>query len=299
MVIEYFIPKNTQVIFVSDMYVSDYPLGGAELTTEAIIEKSPYKVFKLHSASLTEKIVKENKDKYWILTNWSGSPQEGLISLVNEKCRFSFVEYDYKLCRYRSSHLHELQEKKSCNCHNEKHGKFVEAFYSRAEFVYFMSEGQRQEYFRLFPRMKQNENKYIIQSSVWTDKHLETLRNLRETSKENKINKWAVLSGATWIKDQQGTEQYCKNNNIEYDLIGGLPYEDFIKKLSQYRGLIFKPKGFDTAPRIVIESKLLGLKLDLNSNVQHSTESWFSGSIEETEAYLNSAGERFWSKIKL
>ena len=42
------IPDDCQIVFVSDMFVDDY-VGGAELTTEALIESSPFKVFKLKS----------------------------------------------------------------------------------------------------------------------------------------------------------------------------------------------------------------------------------------------------------
>ena len=46
------VPEDAEVIFVSDMFVEDY-VGGAELTSEAIISSSPLKVFKLHSKDVT------------------------------------------------------------------------------------------------------------------------------------------------------------------------------------------------------------------------------------------------------
>ena len=59
--------------------------------------------------------------------------------LVQSNCKYSVIEYDYKYCKYRSSHLHYLTTKEQCNCHLEKHGKWVAAFYKRAEHVFFMS----------------------------------------------------------------------------------------------------------------------------------------------------------------
>jgi len=42
------IPAEAKVVFVSDMFVEDY-VGGAELTSEALIQSSPFTVYKLHS----------------------------------------------------------------------------------------------------------------------------------------------------------------------------------------------------------------------------------------------------------
>ena len=46
------IPGTCEVVFVSDMFVEDY-VGGAELTTQALIDTSPFEVYKLHSRDVT------------------------------------------------------------------------------------------------------------------------------------------------------------------------------------------------------------------------------------------------------
>ena len=46
------IPASAQVVFVSDMFVEDY-VGGAELTSQALIDSSPLEVFKLHSRDVS------------------------------------------------------------------------------------------------------------------------------------------------------------------------------------------------------------------------------------------------------
>ena len=289
---EFVIPTNTEIIFVADLFASEYT-GGAELTTEAIISYGNKKVFRLHSESLTPEIVEANKDKYWVLCNWSSSPIEGRIQLVQSNCRYSIIEYDYKYCKYRSSHLHFLSTKNACDCHLDRHGKWVAAFYKRAEHIFFMSSGQKNEYIKFFPELEKNSK---ILSSVWTKKDIEKLEILRNT--RNPKNKWAILKGGSWIKAQQQTETYANLKGIEYELIGNLPYEEFLKKLSEYKGLIFHPAGFDTCPRLVIEAKLMGLDLDLNDNVQHSNEEWFrTDNIFDTISYLEDCYNKFWKVI--
>lgn len=291
---EFVVPSDAEVIFVADLFEEDY-IGGAELTTEAIISMSPgRRVFKLHSRSLTPELVLRNKDKHWVLCNWTGASREGLSALVLEGCKFTCVEYDYKYCRFRSSHLHKLQTGQPCDCHTQKN--FAGALYRKAQNLFFMSEGQKEEYFRLFPSMKTWTSNVEVLSSVWKEQDLKEILLIGSEHKKYD-DKWAVLSGGSWIKNQKATEEYCKTSGFSYDLLGGLPYKDFLKRLGEYKGLVFHPAGFDTCPRLVVEAKLLGLQLDLNDNVQHRNEPWFSGSLDDTLSYLKTSGSRFWSKL--
>ena len=292
---EYVIPKQTQVVVVNDFFVSDLQ-GGAELTTEALVSYSPYQCFKLHSKSVTEELVRANKEKYWILCNYSQVPKEVLIELVQSGVRYSIVEYDYKYCKYRSSHLHELQERKPCDCHLQENGRFVRGLMKRAKTTHFMSYDQMEIYKSLFPDMKVWGNT-TVQSSTWTIEHLDKLKSLRENI-TNVSKKWVVLGGGSWIKNQQATEEYCRSQGISYDVLGNLPYEQFIEKLSSYSCLCFHPMGFDTCPRLVVEAKLLGLYLELNNNVQHAQEEWFKDkSAEEVDAWLRTRGKHFWNLV--
>jgi hypothetical protein len=45
---EFIVPKNTKVVFVNDFYTNEVQ-GGAELTTDVIMNASPHKIFKIHS----------------------------------------------------------------------------------------------------------------------------------------------------------------------------------------------------------------------------------------------------------
>ncbi|NBP57725.1 hypothetical protein EBU71_14565 [bacterium] len=289
---EYFIPPSTEVIFVADFFASDIT-GGAELTSEALIKTCQKKWFKVHSHSLNSSMIIKNKDKLWILFNWSGLNFNIIANLVTNNCNVIVIEYDFKYCQYRSSHLHRLQTKENCNCHTTDYGKFVANFYRYAKHVFFMSEKQKEQYDFLFPEIK---IKGTILSSIWNDSDFKVFRNIRANRKTN--NKWAILKGGSWIKNQQVTEEFAKSNNLEYELIGGLPYEEFLMKLGSFKGLIFHPAGFDTCPRLVVEAKLMGLELSLNDNVQHKDESWFNSSITEIEEYLLDGPDRFWRVLQ-
>jgi hypothetical protein len=285
---EFFIPPATEVIFVADLFASDFT-GGAELTSEAIINKCPKPFFKLHSHSLTSQMATKNKDKTWVLLNWKGADIQAILTLFQNQSKIYFVEYDYKYCQFRSSHFHKLQTGKDCDCHLTQHGNMISAFYQASKHIFFMSQKQKEQYDILFPNVKLNAT---VLSSIWNEKDFQTFRDIRINRIRNE--KWAILKGGSWIKNQQATEAYAKANGLEYDLIGGLPYEQFLLELGKYKGLIFHPSGFDTCPRLVIEAKLMGLDLDLNDNVQHKDEEWFNKSIPEIEEYLIDGPARFW-----
>lgn len=300
----YHIPNTVQFIFVADLFADEY-LGGAELTTEAIYNSCPGEAFKIHSSSVTPELINKNLDKHWILCNWTQISLACVSELVNKKAKYSVIEYDFKICRFRSPQLHFMQTNNTeeCNCHELKFqgpaGILVDRFYSLAQHVFFMSEKQAEYYKNNTKFLSQVfDSKCSVLSSVWSNEDIEFINNLYAERQDLAIkDKWAVLSGGTWIKNQAGVEAYCKRKGMQYDLIGGLPYREFLKKMSEYKGLVFHPAGFDTAPRIVIEAKLLGLELDLNHHVLHKDESWFVGTREECLEFLLSFSNRIWSKL--
>ena len=52
-------------IFVADAFSEDY-IGGAELSTDALIAKTSRKIEKVKSHLLTSDYVEENRDSVWI-----------------------------------------------------------------------------------------------------------------------------------------------------------------------------------------------------------------------------------------
>ena len=60
---------SSDIVFVSDMFLEDYG-GGAEKSTEALYETSPYKTFKLKSNELTQELIQQGTGKYWVFFNY-------------------------------------------------------------------------------------------------------------------------------------------------------------------------------------------------------------------------------------
>ena len=94
------IEPDCEVIFVADMFASEYA-GGAELTTQALVDSSPLKVGLLKSPNVTMALLEEHQDKFWIFGNYAALNLE-IIPTIVANLNYSILEYDYKYCQYRS-----------------------------------------------------------------------------------------------------------------------------------------------------------------------------------------------------
>ena len=289
------IPEECDIVFVADMFAEDYA-GGAELTTQALIDSSPFTVFKLHSKDVSEKMLQQGHLKHWIFGNFSAMDMN-LIPTIVANMSYSILEYDYKYCRYRSPEKHLAAEKKECDCHEDIYGKMMSAFFQGSRSLWWMSEMQMEHYHEKFPFLREKAN--TVLSSVFDESFFLKAKMLREKYRNTEKTKWAILGSNSWIKGVDDAKNWCDEKGHEYEVLWGLPYDEVLEKLAQSRGLVFLPLGGDTCPRMVIEAKVLGCELHLNDNVQHKDELWFdTDDMEDTESYLYAARDRFWNGIK-
>lgn len=287
------IDQDTEVIFVADLFVDQYS-GGAELTTEALIEKCPVKYQKILSRDLTIQVLEQGHSKHWIFGNFSGMDQQ-LIPTIVANLSYSILEYDYKFCKYRSIEKHRYAEGKDCDCDDAQHGKMVSAFFYGAKSLYWMSEGQQQIYHEKFPFLSDKHN--TVLSSVFSDEFFVLIKQIREKNKDQEREGWIVLGSSSWIKGADQAEEWCKSNKVNYEVVWVLPHHELLEKLSKAEGFVYLPEGNDTCPRMVIEAKLLGCKLEINDYVQHKDEEWFTtDNTLEIEQYLYGSRELFWRK---
>ena len=289
------IPESAKVVFVSDMFVEDY-VGGAELTTQALIDAAPFEVYKLRSKDVTMQLLQQGAQKFWVFGNFT-QMNPNLIPTIVANLRYSVVEYDFKFCRLRSpeKHLHEVGT--ACDCANQMTGKLISAFYHGSMGLFWMSEKQKDAFMVRFPFLENNEN--IVLSSIFDKTTLGFLQQLKAKYTTVEKTKWIVLGSDSWIKGADQAEKWCKDNGKDYEVVWGLPYNDVLDKLAQAKGFVYLPKGGDTCPRMVIEAKLLGCELVLNDYVLHRDEEWFtSDDPEMIESYLYAAPGLFWNALQ-
>jgi len=283
--------EEAEVVFVADLFREEYA-GGGELTTDALLQTTPYKTHCLKSSDLNVNLIQQGVQKTWVFFNFRAM-DHNLIPAIIQNLYYFVVEYDYKFCQYRSLELHHRQTGKNCDCHEQQIGKIITTFYTGANHLFFMSEQQRLIYLTRFPFLDENSS---VLSSVFDIKDLEFIESLRN-SREGDNGKWAIVDGNSWIKGINEITDLLSKMDEPYELLGGLPYSDLLRTLSEFKGLAARPLGHDTCPRLVIEAKLLGLDLMINENVQHKDEEWFNLDLDGIEAYLLAGHERFWNQI--
>ena len=173
------IDEEAKIIFVSDLFVEDY-VGGAELTSEALISKSPFKIQKVKSKDIHMDLLEQGHDKYWIFGNFAALDMQ-LIPTIVANLSYSILEYDYKYCRYRSPEKHEASENTPCDCHEQMNGKMISAFYYGAKSLWWMGEKQEARYHDKFPFLSEINN--VVLSSVFDDQFFLAVKILKKKYK--------------------------------------------------------------------------------------------------------------------
>ena len=287
--------EQAKHVFVSDMFASQY-IGGAELSLQTLINKSPEHSVEINSDGVTEKTLEFYKDSNWVFGNYASLKADVMNQLINKGISYSVVEFDYKFCRFRNLELHEVMENKPCDCMTGDHGQLVQKFLSSASTVFFMSKKQMEIHLEYLKDL--DPEKCVVLSSVFEEKTIDKIRDLREKYSKEKKPFWAVCGSPHWVKNAGAAKNWCAENNVDFVELNNMPYDQVLETLAAAKGLCFLPAGADTCPRLVIESKLLGCELVLNEHVQHTDEEWFNtDDLDKTEEYLKSVSERFWQAV--
>lgn len=274
--------------FVADLFIDEY-VGGAELTTNAImLSNKESEIKRVKCRDITEDLINDNLDHHWIICNFASlDPKYKLV--FAKVANYSIIEYDYKFCSFRSPELHKLSTGSDCDCTQRSDNKINLVFYGRAQRIWFMSSKQRDVFYEQVKTIK--PEKTFVLSSIFSDGDLRFINSLKDNEKNNK---YLILKSNSWIKGTNECVSYAKQNNLQFELVSGLKYHELLIKMSLSKGLIFRPLGSDTCPRIVIEAKLLGCDLKLNDYVQHKDEDWFTGDIKKCCNYLSTRTKIFW-----
>tara|TARA_R110000851_G_scaffold60526_2_gene139582 strand:+ start:3474 stop:5576 length:2103 start_codon:yes stop_codon:yes gene_type:complete len=287
--------EDVEYIWVSDFFAEQIT-GGAEMSLQALMDKCPDEFARFNSNSLTESIIDQFKDKKWIFGNIAHLEPSIRDMILEKNIDYTFIEFDYKFCEYRNPLLYENLEDEKCDYASTDLGQAMAKFVNGSTQTFFMSQKQKDIYLNSLSDL--DENKLYVLSSIFEDEFFSKIDQLREQQDDASRDKWIVLGSRSWVKGSAESEQYCKNNNMDYEVVFDLTHEELLSKMSTAKGICFKPTGLDTCPRFVIEAKLLGCELELNENVQHLEEDWFkSEDVEKTVAYLKQRPSEFWSRV--
>ena len=283
----------SKVVFVADLFANQF-IGGAELTTEALIEACPFESIKVNAKDVTIETLQSYQDCFWVFGNFSQLNMELIPSIVGN-IKYNVLEYDYKFCKYRSIEKHKHETTHECDCHEQHLGKMVSAFYYGASKVFWMSGKQEDRYVERFPFL---EDKGRVLGSVFSKDDLQMLQFLK-TDTDKGDGPTLIQDSESWIKGTQEAIDFCNESGLEYEKFAGLSRIALLNKVATASAFCFLPLGGDTCPRIVIEAKVLGCPTFLNDNVQMADKAWFShGTPDSILEHLRDLPTRFWNEIK-
>jgi hypothetical protein len=116
------------------------------------------------------------------------------------------------------------------------------------------------------------DNIKSVGGNLWQEDALDIVE---EISREQKDDRYSIMNSNIDHKNTKGAIEYCQKNNYNYELINGCAYKEFLVRLGRNKGFIFFPKTPETLSRIVVEARMMGMKVITNRLVGATKEDWF------------------------
>lgn len=272
-------------IFLSDKFKEDFT-GGAEMALHAVIEQCPCEAIKVKSMELTSKFIDEHKDDYWIIGNFA-EVKRFLIKKIADELKYTVIEFDFKFCPARNISYWKY---KTGQDFKEPIQEVVDLL-QKAQKVFFMSKRQMDITKQFVP-----SKNYEVLSSMFCREEIENIESLMKEP-EVKREGYLIIGTESWVKGFRETMVWAKSKGYDFKVVYSVKHKDLLREFKNAFAYVYLPVGEDTCPRAVIEARLLGCKLIINSNVLHHDEAWFclENPFDVLE-YLKTRVSYFWSK---
>ena len=233
--------------------------GGCELNDKEVasaLTSMGHEVGRTKSAeySFTE------SDEKVIVSNFV-SLSERNKALLQENGEYIIYEHDHKYLKNRNPALYMGFVAPANQIVNRK-------FYENAKAVLCQSSFQKE----ILEKNLGIGNVVNLSGNLWS---IESLQLMRELSSSDKNDCCSIMSTSNWHKNTKGSVQYCNEKKLPYQLIGNLPYDEFLRKMGSNKKVVFFPKTPETLSRIVVECRMMGMSAVINKLVGASYEEWF------------------------
>ena len=250
------------IIFIADFF-AEHIHGGGELANEEVIKyflNRDVDVEKKRSHEITEEYLLENTDKFFIVANFVNLRSD-LLPLF-ENLNYVIYEHDHKYVNTRNPSVFQN--------HLAPYESLVnKEFYKKAKAVFCQSKIHSE----VLAKNLLISNVVSLGCSLWNEETLDFIEAILGNKKDYKTS---IVDSTNKIKGTYEAKRYCKDNNINYNLIGSPDYYTFLTQLSQTESLVFFPSTLESFCRLVVEARMLDCKLITNDNVGATSEEWFS-----------------------
>lgn len=275
----------TEVVFISDFFVEEGIMGGAEIFNHELMEMIKLKGYALDKLKC-ELLRPEHifKDKFYIISNFLTLSEEVKNTLIKESISYIIIEHDHKYVATNNPTRFKNMIAPQMLVINQ-------SFFENAKAVYCQSKIHTET----FQKNLFTENLVNLGCNLWSKKHIEILSKYinSDKTKEN-----VILYSNNKNKGTRQTVQFCKDKDIDFEYIMPCEYEKFIEQLSKSKTLYFLPQWLESFNRVTVEARILGCKVVTNKLIGAASEPWFKKiKGEELLTFINDQRENIVSKI--
>jgi len=253
----------SKIIFIADVF-AEHHLGGGELSNQELIKQLTLRGHEVES-KLCQLInipyLEQNRKNHFIIANFLGLSGE-VIDFLRANCSYLIYEHDHKYLTTRDPSVFDDYLAPDQEVINRD-------FYSCAKGVFCQSKIHQAV---AQANLKLN-NIHSVGGNLWDD---ETLDLLEKLSHKEKIDRYSIWDSANPIKNTSLAVGYCERKKLPYDLVGHLPYNQFLERISDNKNLIFLPQTLETLCRVAVECRMTGMTVMTNKKLGAVSEDWFS-----------------------
>ena len=257
----------TSVVFIADWFVEQVA-GGGEINNDEFIKiltSQGYEVHKIQSHLVNEETISQFNNSVFIVANFINLSQGAKRALQDKS--YVIYEHDHKYLKTRNPAAYPDFSAPIEQIINKD-------FYKSANAVLCQSSFHRD----IVKKNLKIDNIVSLGGNLWSTEDLALLRDL---SSRKKKNSHSIMESSIPHKNTIDSIRYCKAKNLDYELIPSLPYKQFLKRLGGNKALVFFPKTPETLSRIVVEARMMDMRVITNKLVGASREDWFKLRGEE------------------
>ena len=274
----------TNVVFIADFFV-EHVLGGGEINNEELINilsSEGVVVHKIQSHLATEQLINNFAASVFIIGNFVNLKQPVREALFDKE--YIIYEHDHKYLKSRNPATYINFQAPPDQIINKD-------FYKSANTVFCQSSFHSE----IVSSNLKIDNIISLGGNLWSTEDLALLRDL---SSHKKKDRHSIMESSIPHKNTIDSIRYCKAKNLDYELIPSLPYKEFLKRLGGNKALVFFPKTPETLSRIVVEARMMDMKVITNKLVGASKEDWFRLRGEELIELMETKRQQIPSLVK-
>jgi len=237
-------------------------LGGAEINDNVLLnEILDANIERAQSHMVDLEFLKNNINNLFIISNFIYL-SKNCKEYIQNNCKYIIYEHDHKYLISRNPGLFEdFKAPVDEIVHLD--------FYTNALKIIAQSTFHKE----IIEKNLNIKNVFSLGGNLWSE---QSLNLIEELSQKPKNNICSVMNSNIAHKNTRDAIKFCKFKNIPYVLIQSTSYEEFLSFLSQNSQFAFFPKTPETLSRVIVEARMLSVKVYTNKMIGASYEDWFS-----------------------